>query len=83
MTDLMELLFDFAQTDRLPGCLPPRAYEEAARLEGKHLSALREGLSGEQTALLERYQDACREQRELELEAMFQAGFRLARELLD
>lgn len=55
MTDLMELLFDFAQTDRFPGFLAPRVYEEAARLEEKNLSALRAGLSGEQAALLERY----------------------------
>ena len=81
MTNLMQLLMDFTCTERLPRCLDHEAYEASKALENKHLAALKEGLSGEHMASLERYQQAQEENRSLELEAMFQAGFSVAREL--
>jgi len=81
MSDLMELLYEYAQQRRVSGFLDLRAYTEAGRLEAKHLAALKEGLSGEHMAALERYQDACREQHVMDQEAMFLAAFSVAREL--
>ena len=81
MTNLMHLLMDFTCTERLPRCLDHEAYDASKILEDKHLAALKEGLSGEHTAALERYQQAREDSRSLELEAMFLAAFSVAREL--
>lgn len=81
MTDLMSLLFDYAQVNRFAGYIDSRAYRETERLEEKNLEALKRDLSAEGLAALERYQDACLEERSICLEAMFQAGFSIAREL--
>ena len=81
MTSLMQLLMDFTCTERLPRYLDHEAYELAKTAESKHLSALKEGLSPEHAAALERCQQAHEDRRALELEAMFQAAFSLAREL--
>ncbi len=81
MSDLLELLYEYAQQHRVSRFLDLRAYTEAGKLEVRNLTALKEGLSGEQTAALERYQDACREQQIMDQKAMFLAGFSVAREL--
>lgn len=81
MTSLMQLLMDFTCTERLPRCLDHEAYNASKTLEEKHLTALKEGLSGEHMASLERYQQALEDSRSLELEAMFLAAFSVAREL--
>lgn len=81
MTDLMELLYEYTQDNRLAGFVERRTYETAEHMEVKNLTALKAGLSGEHLAALERYQDACRERHALELEAMFLAAFSIAREL--
>lgn len=81
MSDLMLLLYEYAQTHRVAGFIDSRMYGEAERLEERNLAALREALSGEGLAILERYQDACQEHQDMNLEAMFQAGFSIAREL--
>ena len=81
MTSLIQLLMDFTCTERLPRCLDHEAYNASKTLEEKHLTALKEGLSGEHMASLERYQQAWGDSRSLELEAMFLAAFSVAREL--
>ena len=81
MTSLIQLLMDFTCTERLPRCLDHEAYNASKTLEAKHLAALKEGLSGEHMASLERYQQALEDSRSLELEAMFLAAFSVAREL--
>lgn len=81
MTDFMQLLMDYTCNDRIPRYLDHEAYETSKALERKHLAALKDGLSGEHTASLERYQQAWDDSRALELEAMFLAAFSLAREL--
>lgn len=81
MTSLIQLLMDFTCTERLPRCLDHEAYNASKTLEEKRLTALKEGLSGEHMASLERYQQAWEDSRSLELEAMFLAAFSVAREL--
>lgn len=81
MTDLMQLLMDYACNERIPRYLDHTAYDASKALEAKHLAALKEGLSGERAASLERWQQAWEDSRSLELEAMFLAAFSIAREL--
>lgn len=82
MSDLMEVLYEYTQSHRAAGFVDCRAYNEIERIEEKNLAALKGHLSGEGLAALERYQDACLERQNLDLEAMFQAALSLARELL-
>lgn len=81
MTNLMQLLMDFTCTERLPRYLDHEAYDLSKSMEEKHLASLREGLSGEHMASLERYRQAQEDSRALEWEAMFLAVFSIAREL--
>lgn len=81
MTSLMQLLMDFTHNERIPRCLDHKSYDLSKSLEAKHLAALKEGLSGEHMASLERYQQALEDSRSLEPEAMFLAAFSVAREL--
>lgn len=81
MTDLMSMLYDYAQFNRVMGFIDSRTCREMEGLEEKTLEALKKSLSGESLAALERYRDAILELQELYLEAMFQAGFSIAREL--
>lgn len=81
MTSLMQLLMDFTYNERIPRYLDHEAYDLSKSLEEKHLAALKEGLSREHTASLERYQLAQEDNRALELQAMFLAAFSIAREL--
>lgn len=80
MTDLMQLLMDFTYNERIPRYLDHEAYDTSKSLEAKHLAALKEGLSGDRMASLERYQQAQEDSRSLELQAMFLAAFSIARE---
>ena len=81
MTSLMQLLLNFTYNERLPRYLDHEAYDLSKSLEKKHLAALKEGLSGDHMASLERYQQAREDSRSLELQAMFLAAFSAAREL--
>lgn len=81
MTELMSLLYEYAQVHCVMGLIDARAYQEAERLEEKNLAALRGDLSARGLAALERCQDACQERQAMEREAAFLAGFSLAREL--
>ena len=82
MSDLMTLLYEYTQSHRAAGFVDCRAYNEIERIEEKNLAALKDHLSGEGLAALERYQDTCLERQNLDLEAMFQAALSLARERL-
>ena len=77
----MQLLMDFTYNERIPRYLDHEAYDLSKSLEEKHLTALKEGLSGEHMASLERYRQAWEDSRSLELEALFLAAFSVAREL--
>lgn len=81
MTELMSLLYEYAQNHYVMGLMDARAYREAERLEEKNFAALKKDLSSEGLAALERYQDTCLEREAMEREAAFLAGFSLAREL--
>lgn len=82
MTELMLLLYEYAQDRRVMGLIDVRAYREAERLEERNLAALKGDLSARGLAALERYQDAWLERQTMEERAAFLAGFSLARELL-
>lgn len=82
MTELMLLLYEYAQDRRVMGLIDVRAYREAECLEERNLAALKGDLSARGLAALERYQDACQERQAMERAAVFLAGFSLARELL-
>lgn len=82
MTTLMEILYEYTNSHRLEGFIDRRTYEELEELETRNLEKLKEDLSARQLDLLEKYQDACQEQRVMKLEAMFLAAFSVARELL-
>ncbi|MDE6456357.1 MAG: hypothetical protein K2L38_10745 [Dysosmobacter sp.] len=81
MTDLMKLLLDYTLNQRLPRFLDHDTYSGVQTLEARHLAALKDGLSGERAASLERYREDRETIRSLELEAMFLAAFSIAREL--
>lgn len=82
MTELMSLLYEYAQNHRVAGFIDARACREAERLEERNLAALKGDLSARGLAALERYQDAWLEREAMERAAVFLAGFSLARELL-
>ena len=82
MSDLMTLLYEYTQSHRAAGFVDCRVYNEIERIEEKNLAALKDHLSGEGLAALERYQDTCLERQNLDLEAMFLAALSVARELL-
>lgn len=81
MTDLMFLLYEYAQSNRVAGFIDCRTYREVERLEEKCLAALRKDLSPRQLESLDRYLDAFMEQQGMDLEATFLAGFSIAWEL--
>lgn len=81
MTELMELLYDYARDHYFSGYIDQQAYRQLQDLESQNLSSLRRSLSAAQSEALEHYQHARYSQQQLELEAMFQAACKLAREL--
>lgn len=72
---------DYTCTERMHRYLDQEAYDGARALEERRLSALLEVLSGAGASSLEAYRQASEERRALELEALFQAAFSVAREL--
>jgi len=77
----MELLYDYTFNYRLSRYLEQSDWNEAKALESRHLAALRDGLSEERTASLDRLLDSREDIRGLELRALFLAAFSAAREL--
>ncbi len=81
MSNIMELLYDYTFNYRLSRYLERSDWNEAKTLEARHLAALRDGLSEERTASLDRLLDAQEDIRSLEVRALFLAAFSVAREL--
>lgn len=81
MTGTMQALHDYTLENRFTAFLTGRDYAEADSLAEALLNALRGELPQPQRERLDRLSDALMEQRDLELEAMFQAAWSVAREV--
>lgn len=81
MTGIMQALYDYTLENRFTAFLTGRDYAEADSLAEALLNALRGELPQPQRERLDRLSDALMEQRDLELEAMFQAAWSVAREV--
>ncbi|WP_298035346.1 DUF6809 family protein [uncultured Dysosmobacter sp.] len=81
MTDLMETLYSYTLNTSFTGLLCTDAYRSLNALLDRLDGELRQKLAAGGEEVLETYQDALAEQRDLDLAAMFQAAFSLAREL--
>lgn len=81
MTGTMQALYDYTLENRFTAFLTGRDYAEADSLAEALLNALRGELPQPQWERLDRLSDALMEQRDLELEAMFQAAWSVAREV--
>ena len=81
MTDLMQLLYEYTESDLAPSYLPPREYQEVSQLTARLSRQLRSLLPSDDWNTVGKYEDAAAQLHDLELEAMFQAAFSLAREL--
>ena len=81
MKEPMRLLYNHVLDNTFNAYLCTQEYRSADVLADRLTDKLRQALPGENRVLLEKYQDAVTEQQRLELEAMFQAAFSLAKEL--
>ena len=81
MTDIMRVLYEYVETERLPAYLPPREYQEVSQLTDRLSRQLRDLLPNDDWDTVTKYEDAAAELHSMELEAMFRAGFALAGEL--
>lgn len=81
MTGTMQALYDYTLENRFTAFLTGRDYAEADSLAEALLNAIRGELPQPQRERLDRLSDALMEQRDLELEAMFQAAWSVAREV--
>ena len=81
MTDLMQVLYEYTEAERLPAYLPPREYQEVRKLTDRLSQRLRDLLPNDGRDTLAKYQDAAAELHSIELEAMFRAALSLAGEL--
>ena len=81
MTDIMRVLYEYVETERLPAYLPPREYQEVSQLTDRLSRRLRDLLPNDDWDTVTKYEDAAAELHSMELEAMFQAALSLAGEL--
>ena len=81
MTDIMRVLYEYVETERLPAYLPPREYQEVSQLTDRLSRRLRDLLPNGDWDTVTKYEDAAAELHSMELEAMFRAAFALAGEL--
>ena len=81
MTDLMQVLYEYAQEELLPSYLPSPEYREVSRLTTRLSRRLRDLLADDGWDTVQKYEDAAAELHSMELEAMFRAAFALAGEL--
>ena len=81
MTDIMQVLYAYVESERIPGYLPPREYQEVSQLTDRLSRQLRDLLPNDDWDTVTKYEDAAAELHSMELEAAFQAAFSLAREL--
>ena len=80
MTDLMQVLYEYAKEELLPPISLPE-YREVSRLTARLSLRLRDLLPDDSWNTVEKYEDAAAQLHSMELEAAFQAAFSLAREL--
>ena len=81
MTDIMRVLYEYVETERLPAYLPPREYQEVSQLTDRLSRQLRDLLPNDDWDTVAKYEDAAAELHSMELEAMFRSAFALAGEL--
>ena len=81
MTDLMQVLYEYAKEELLPSYLPSPEYREVSRLTARLSLRLRDLLPDDDWNTVEKYEDAAAQLHSMELEAMFRAAFALAGEL--
>ena len=81
MTDTMQALYRYTAEGRFSSYLTGADYREVCRVLDKLEQTLRQLLPAGERDLLSRLETARLEQRDLELEAMFQATLALSREL--
>lgn len=81
MTDIMQVLYAYVESERIPGYLPPREYQEANQLTDRLSRRLRDLLPNDDWDTVTKYEDAAAELHSMELEAMFRAAFALAGKL--
>lgn len=81
MTDLMQVLYEYAQEELLPSYLPSPEYREVSHLTSRLSLRLRDLLADDGWDTVQKYEDAAAQLHSMELEAAFQAAFSLAREL--
>lgn len=75
MTDLMQVLYEYAKEELLPSYLPSREYREAAHLTARLSLRLRDLLADDGWDTVQKYEDAAAQLHSMELEAAFQAAF--------
>ncbi|MDO4316463.1 MAG: hypothetical protein Q4C45_11870 [Oscillospiraceae bacterium] len=81
MTDSLQALYDYTLEHRFPVFLMDDNYRYAGDIFSKHLHTLEQALPPAQKDILKKLCDALDEQRDIELEAMFQAAWAVMREL--
>ena len=81
MTDIMQVLYEYVETERVSSYLSPREYREVSHLTARLSQRLRDLLPEDGRDTMTKYEDAAAELHCMELEAMFQAAFALAGEL--
>ena len=81
MKATLRALYDYVLENRFSAFLTDREYHTVNDLAEKRLDALRQELPQGQREQLDKLCDACLEQRDMELEAMFQAVWAAVREL--
>ena len=81
MTPALQALYDYTLESRFSAFLTSRDYQSAGDLVNRYPDVLHQTLPKEQSGLLEKLCDALYEQRDMELEAMFQAAWQVASEL--
>lgn len=82
MTELMRILYDYASKSRLSSSLEDcEQHQESAKVVDNSLHTLRKRLGAEDAQVLENYLGEELVVHELELEAMFCAGFSIGQEL--
>lgn len=81
MTDSLQALYDYTLEHRFSSFLTDDNYRYAGDLFRKHLCTLEQDLPQDQKDILKKLCDALDEQRDIELEAMFQAAWAVMREL--
>lgn len=82
MTDTMQALYRYTAEGRFSSYLTGADYREVCRVLDKQELTLRQLLPAGERDLLSRLETARLEQRDLELEAMFQAAWTTAQDIL-